>query len=235
LYYLLCKIALAKNPSIPAPKGWLELRIRSCPGGSFGITGLRPVSRLRFFCNCKSYGHVNRLLTIPFGTRLKLPLAITCPLRISYLFSALGIVKFPSGQMPGGWICFFSIFEHSIFEHSTVRISTVRLFDQFFVSDEKLVEMIGVEPTTLCLQSRRSPNWATSPLCFFVTWEGSVTQGSTRPLRERRESIVDRRTSPLYSLISAFSKILLRKILVGLDGLEPSTPALSTQCSNQLS
>ena len=26
-----------------------------------------------------------------------------------------------------------------------------------------------------------------------------------------------------------------RQFLVGLDGLEPSTPALSTQCSNQLS
>ena len=36
------------------------------------------------------------------------------------------------------------------------------------------------------------------------------------------------------SLLSC-SEVEPRQFLVGLDGLEPSTPALSTQCSNQLS
>ena len=35
--------------------------------------------------------------------------------------------------------------------------------------------------------------------------------------------------------LAAFQPVTAPKILVGLDGFEPSTPALSRRCSNQLS
>ena len=59
-----------------------------------------------------------------------------------------------------------------------------------------IMELTGIEPATSCLQSMRSPDWATAPI-------GSYIRG------------------------------LLQ--IMGLERLELSTPALSEQCSNQLS
>ena len=67
-----------------------------------------------------------------------------------------------------------------------------------WITNERLVEVTGLEPATYCLQSSRSPSWATPP---------------------KRSRLLNN----------------CQWRLVGLVGLEPTTPALSRRCSNQLS
>ena len=66
MYYLLCKIALVKNQSIPGPKARLELRMKSCPVKPLCGRGVTPVKSTRdhehqpvypyaFFCISKSF------------------------------------------------------------------------------------------------------------------------------------------------------------------------------------
>ena len=71
---------------------------------------------------------------------------------------------------------------------------------------KSLVEVTGLEPATYCLQSSRSPSWATPPI------PQGIPNSSQKYVGWRYLTT-----------------------LVGLVGFEPTTPALSTQCSNQLS
>jgi hypothetical protein len=73
------------------------------------------------------------------------------------------------------------------------------------------MEAIGFEPTTPCLQSRRSPA-ELRPLT------GTELQANARPPNQAQK-VTDPRT----------------KARMGQGGLEPPTPRLSSVCSNQLS
>ena len=77
-----------------------------------------------------------------------------------------------------------------------------------------MVEVTGIEPTTSCVQSRRSPSWATPPY--------------------------DERTEYRTNLYSTLPSNIILKFpktqkLVGQGGLEPPTSRLSSVRSNQLS
>ena len=76
-----------------------------------------------------------------------------------------------------------------------------------------ILEANGIEPMTSCLQSRRSPSWATGP---------------------DAKSKVKTQKSKLISIILIFYFCLLT-LTLGPSGFEPLTPALSALCSNQLS
>ena len=96
---------------------------------------------------------------------------------------------------------------------------------------KRLVEVTGLEPATYCLQSSRSPSWATPPkpegrwIFLHQLWVlCSAMQRFGVPLPEH---------PAIYRLLCI--RQCLACDLVGLVGLEPTTPALSTQCSNQLS
>ena len=80
-----------------------------------------------------------------------------------------------------------------------------------------VVELIGIEPTTPCLQSRCSPKLSYSPVSGIRYPVAAKSSHTRSAVADTRYPIAD----PLQ--------------LVGLDGLEPSTPALSRRCSNQLS
>ena len=124
--------------------------------------------------------------------------------------------------------------------------------------DIELVEDDGIEPTTPCLQSRCSPSWANPPLFRHKTphcntTNASHTQACLTLSRLHHPPCIDRflqfnflqtnhspnkpRTPPLTSSLgfTPTSSVLIHSHLVGLVGLEPTTPALSRRCSNQLS
>ena len=80
----------------------------------------------------------------------------------------------------------------------------------------RMVELIGIEPTTPCLQSRCSPKLSYSPVA-------------------RSQKSEDRSQQERAVMCGAPHFCPLSSEVVGLDGFEPSTPALSRRCSNQLS
>ena len=87
------------------------------------------------------------------------------------------------------------------------RGSLNRQATTFALSDG--LETVGIEPTTPCLQSRRSP----------------TELRPHKPATKQRNSCLT--ASPLHDQTT--------KGLVGQGGLEPPTPRLSSVCSNQLS
>ena len=66
------------------------------------------------------------------------------------------------------------------------------------------------------------------PLCVL----GLAVVSAHLPPVDIRAGAVFLSPKPLFLILKISASA---EILVGLDGLEPSTPALSTQCSNQLS
>ena len=80
-----------------------------------------------------------------------------------------------------------------------------------------MVEMMGFEPMTPCLQGRCSPSWATPP-------KGVVSSPYFALLR----------CFPL-ALSGAYARVLCAFALVGPSGLEPPTSCLSGTRSNLLS
>lgn len=107
-----------------------------------------------------------------------------------------------------------------------------------------MVEPVGIEPTTLGLQSRCSPSWAMAPhtlrtfaFCFISAldslFECSCTCQYT-PLLKVRLPWTNNKMLGLLNL--CLHKPFYSSLkLVGLGGLEPPTPRLSSVCSNQLS
>ena len=106
------------------------------------------------------------------------------------------------------WVFILSLYLESLIHTSVVH---------------SLVEDDGIEPTTPCLQSRCSPSWANPP-------KGSYAATDFSP------HLLIRLLNPPISQ-ATLNKTLscAGPRLVGLVGLEPTTPALSRRCSNQLS
>ena len=77
------------------------------------------------------------------------------------------------------------------------------------------LETVGIEPTTPCLQSRRSP----------------TELRPHKPTRNRQNLHPPPRAPPMFRALPDPSP----DQLVGQGGLEPPTPRLSSVCSNQLS
>jgi hypothetical protein len=107
----------------------------------------------------------------------------------------------------------------------------------YFIHNERLVELCGIEPQTSCVQGRRSPSWAIAPILdFFFRLSVFFSLEFLLILRCKHENFSNPGKS-LWSIIFYASSVLTtsRRILVGLGGLEPPTSPLSGVRSNHLS
>ena len=65
----------------------------------------------------------------------------------------------------------------------------------------EMVEMTGVEPATLCVQGRCSPNWATPPRCIFLSYKWwAWMELNHRPLPYQSSALTNWATSPKVHL-----------------------------------
>jgi hypothetical protein len=79
-----------------------------------------------------------------------------------------------------------------------------------------LVETVGIEPTTPCLQSRCSPSWAMPPSCLPSIMVGlGRLELPTSPLSGVRSNHLSYR--PALTILTSFNEILIQRHSVSLD------------------
>ena len=102
-----------------------------------------------------------------------------------------------------------------------------------------LVEMMGFEPMTPCLQGRCSPSWATPPYCYGILLSPLFKQlisklfGRPKWTRTTFKTYLSLRSRKAAFAFKGFFVYLV--LLVGPSGLEPPTSCLSGTRSNLLS
>ena len=84
--------------------------------------------------------------------------------RRSYRLVGLSGLEPPTSRLSGA--------RSNLLSYKPIFPGVIRfLHPRIFLSEKCLVEMMGFEPMTPCLQGRCSPNWATPPLvCLFFSF-----------------------------------------------------------------
>ena len=123
--------------------------------------------------NCNCYPHLFRCSTIKIHNSFQLPLKPSVALLSSHfntLFSFQGAISSffeARSQNPISWVLRsngkLELVGPSGLEPPTLRLSVVRSSQLSYGPLFFLVEIVGIEPATSCLQGRRSPSWAISP------------------------------------------------------------------------
>ena len=132
----------------------------------FGI--MQAINRL-LSQNCNCYPHLFRCSTIKIHNSFQLPLKdLSVALLSSHfntLFSFQGAISSlfeARSQDPISWVlrsnCKLDLVGPSGLEPPTLRLSVVRSSQLSYGPLFSLVEIVGIEPATSCLQGRRSPS-----------------------------------------------------------------------------
>ena len=97
-------------------------------------------------------------------------------------------------------------------------------------SFEFVVEMMGFEPMTPCLQGRCSPNWATPPnifrdfAVFLRSWTPKLFSSFRGPLALKDPSKLNNEPKRFYSLVWLLTSCLLVSILHRKEVIQPHLP-----------
>ena len=134
-------------------------------GSLFGI--MQAINRL-LSQNCNCYPHLFRCSTIKIHNSFQLPLKPSVALLSSHfntLFSFQGAISSffeARSQNPISWVLRsnskLDLVGPSGLEPPTLRLSVVRSSQLSYGPLFSLVEIVGIEPATSCLQGRRSPS-----------------------------------------------------------------------------